>query len=279
MKRRLAAVSLGAVLTAGVGAAACGRAGAHSPAEDPVTDTPIDVARAATDSKEAARALLRRWRDSAAGMVPLSFAGSARSVLRDGDKVVASLDETFAIDAEEGAAHAVVQNSRDAGRELFAQGGTVWVRPRYGKFHRRAPSSGDEVARALDDAYGTLAAQIALVADGMSVTDGGPAQGMGGRPGRRIVLRAAGGKVQSLDGEAILDDKTGTVLTARLEARLALEGGRALEVRCLHELRPLAAAVAVPGEDDAVATPMRSTDTEDREDLLRGLAPPLVRKR
>jgi hypothetical protein len=271
MKRCLATVVLGSMMAAGIGAAACGRARAKETAPG----------ESQNDAKvEPAQALLRRWRDSAAQLAPVSFAGSARSVLRQGDKVLAELDETFAIEAEAGAgaAHAVVTNSRDTGREMYAKGGTVWVRPRYGKLHRRAPSSSDEIAKALDDAYGALAAQLALVSEGMTVTDAGPAQPMG-RPGRRIVLHAAGGKVAALDGEAILDDKTGAVVAARLEARLALDGGRTLELRCLHELKPLAGAVALPAEDDAVATPLRSADTEDREELLRGLAPPVVRRK
>jgi hypothetical protein len=271
MERPLTAVTLGAVLAAGLGAAACGRARAkQAPPEEAKEEAKV----------EPAQALLRRWRDSAAQLAPVSFAGSARSVLREGDKVLATLDETFAIEAEAGAGatHALVTNSRDTGRELYAKGGTVWVRPRYGKLHRRAPSSSDEIAKAVDDAYGALAAQIALLREGMSVTDAGPAQAMG-RPGHRIVLRAAGGKVEALDGEAILDDRTGTVVGARLEARLAVDGGRTLELRCLHELKPLAGAVALPAEDDSVATPMRSPDTEDREELLRGLAPPVVRRK
>src|SRR5262249_4695998 len=263
MVRRLAAIVMGAVLAAAV-AGACGKAGAKdgggSVGLSPTEGWRGLAATQSVDTREAARALRRRFGASAAALAPVSFAGSARSVLREGDRVVASLDETFEIEAADGAAHAVVQNSRDAGRELYAKGGKVWVRPRYGKFHRRAPSSPDEAARALDDAYGTLAAQIALVADGMSVSDGGAARGMGGRPGRKIVLGAAGGKVQSLDGEAILDDRTGAVLAARLEARLALDGGRSLELHCLHELRPLGAAIAFPGDEDAVDTPLRSTD-------------------
>jgi hypothetical protein len=277
MVRPFPAVTLLAVLAAG---AACGRARAKPSDPAPAEGGPasIDVAKAATDAHEAARALMARYRDSAAGLAPVSFAGTARSILRQGDHVLATLDEVFAIDADRGAVHARVDNSQDAGRELYSDGGTVWVRTRYGKLHRRAAATADEVARAVDDAYGTLAAQVALVADGLGVTDGGPAQELG-RPGRKILLHAAGGKVVSLTGEAILDDKTGTVLAARLEARVALDGGRALDLRCDHALRPLAGPIELPGEYESIATPLRSTDTDDREELLRGLAPPIVKRK
>src|SRR5215475_3807524 len=96
--------------------------------------------------------LLLRFRDSAAALGPLKFEGTAHTVLRDGDKTLTRLDESFAIEIA-GVTHAVYLNSRDAGRELYADRGTVWVRQRSGKFHRRSPATDDEVARTLDDVY------------------------------------------------------------------------------------------------------------------------------
>jgi hypothetical protein len=216
--------------------------------------------------------LLLRFRDSAAALGPLKFEGTAHTALREGDKLLTALDESFAIEVA-GAMHAQYLNSRDAGRELYADRGTVWVRGRSGKFNRRPPTD-DEIARTLDDVYASLAAQTALVADGTTVTDGGPATAMG-RPGKKLLLTRGGSRI----GEAILDDKTGTVLSARLNARVALAGGRTLELQCTHTLSPFAGPIEPPGDAEAVATPTRSADTEDREELLRGLAPPVVKRK
>ena len=230
------------------------------------------TAPAATASSPLAPLLLR-FRDSAAALGPLKFEGTAHTALREGDKLLTTLDESFVIEVA-GATHAQYLNSRDAGRELYADRGTVWVRGRSGKLNRRPPATEDEVARTLDDVYASLAAQTALVADGTTVTDGGSAIAMG-RPGKKLLLTRGGARI----GEAILDEKTGTVLSARLNARVALEHGRTLELQCTHTLSPFAGPIEPPGDADSVATPTRSADTEDREELLRGLAPPVVKRK
>src|SRR5215470_15080740 len=140
--------------------------------------TAFDAARAATDKGEAVRALTRRHRDQVVAFGPHKFHGTAQAVLRDGDRELAAVEEDASIEAA-GAVHARYANSKDVGRELYSDGKSVWVRPRYGKFIRRPPVE-DEVASTMDDVYGTFAADVLLVADGLTVADGGPAQ-VGGR--------------------------------------------------------------------------------------------------
>jgi len=69
------------------------------------------------------------------------------------------------------------------------------------------------------------------------------------------------------------------VLWARLNARVSLPRGRTLELSSTHTLSPFAGPIETPGDADSVATPTRSAETEDREDLLRGLAPPVVKRK
>src|SRR5262245_46334166 len=67
-------------------------------------------------------------------------AGASHVTVSEGGKPLESLDEQTLVEHDvRGVLHAVYTNSRDQGREIYFAGGTVWVRPRYGKFHRRPP--------------------------------------------------------------------------------------------------------------------------------------------
>src|SRR5215510_4579739 len=102
------------------------------------------------------------------------FHGASRLVVVEEGRTVEDLEELAAVDqAANGDLHASYANSRDQGRELYATGGTIWVRPRYGKFHRRPPVAPDEAARTADDIYGAFAADFDLVAAAADLREGG----------------------------------------------------------------------------------------------------------
>src|SRR5262249_12061639 len=195
---------------------------------------------------------------------------------------VEDVEELAAVDqAANGDLHASYANSRDQGRELYATGGTIWVRPRYGKFHRRPPVAPDEAARTADDIYGAFAADFDLVAAAADLREGGAAS-VAGRPARRGRLSRggaaparrgaagwrAGAVVEALEGEAALDAATGALLEGKLSARVAFQrDGRSFELtlEAHHVVADVGGAIAIqpPGPEDSVATPGRSTEFAD----------------
>ncbi len=276
--------------------AACGREGRAPEAPLPAAAPAFDVARAASDPVLLGVAVARSPRE----LFP-SFrlrATSRVAVVEDG-KPLESLDEEALVErAPGGALHAYYGNSREQGRELYASGGQVWVRPRYGKFHRRAPAEPDEAERVADETGGTLAAYLELVLPGAVLRDAGAATAAG-RPGRKVILARAQtppapradlagwrrtATVEALDGELILDEATGAVLAGRLAARVGFtRDGRALAMTlaATHSLEAVGGALAItpPPDSESSPTPQRSTEMADRDELLGGLAPPARKAR
>jgi hypothetical protein len=220
---------------------------------------------------------------------PQKAAEKATVTVRRGGETVESLAEESVVERGAGGElHATYANSRDHGRELFAAGGIVWVRPRYGKFHRRPPARPDEAERAAAEIGGLLAAQLELCAAGLAVEDAG-ATTVAGRPARRLVLKRgaprplpgpgwrASVSIEALEGELVVDDATGALLGGRLAARAGfVRDGERLEMTldAAREVVPGAVAITLPAEEQSSPTPLRATEFEDREELLSGLAAP-----
>jgi hypothetical protein len=248
------------------------------PAADPQQSGSVDPVEALDDLIRAAKTR---------GPWPHRFAGQSKVVVSEDGKELEALDETATIESGGGALHATYTNSKDYGRELYyaaaASGGTVWVRPRYGKFHKRPPADPDEPARVAGEIYGTLAADLELVAGYATLTDQGNgkiALALGPkrqRPPSGSWRDAA--VVTALEGEITLDPASHTVLTGRLGARVTFtREGHAYEMTlaAAHSVTDVNAAITVapPDDKDSVATPERSTEVQERKELLDGLAAP-----
>ncbi len=294
------AACIAALAAAGAG---CGKRKAQAGEPSPLLHTAaphaekIDVARAATDAAELRRALLRPH-SSAATLGAHRFQATSKIRVTEAGTQVEALDVTESYEqAESGAFHLVAKNSKDYGREAFHVDGTLWIRPGYGKFHRRAPGEPNEPARLLDETFATLGADYDLVARAADLTDGG-AVTVAGRPAHKITFAladrtapvAAAGEtlpqhawrasatVLALAGEVALDKATGLPLTGTITARVSfVREGHTYEMtlEATHQVTDVGGAIAVapPGEAESVDTPQRSRDFEDREELLHGIAP------
>lgn len=260
---------------------------------------PVDVARAASDPDELRRAVTARHRDTAARLGAHRARGTASLRVTQGGREVEGWDEETLVEKDaQGAVRALYTNSRDYGREAIASGGRLWIRPKYGKFHRRPVASPDEPLRLADETYGTLGAHFDLVAHAVVASDGGATE-VDGRPARRVTLLLGAPRprvaetlpqrawrdrvvVKAVAGEVTLDAATGTVLDGRLLARVAfVREGRTyeLELEATHRVGEIGGpvAVAIPADAESVDTPGRSRDFDDREELLEGIAPPARR--
>ncbi|HEY4239570.1 MAG TPA: hypothetical protein VGM88_07125 [Kofleriaceae bacterium] len=287
---------------------------------------PIDVARAAKEPAELGRALAQPYGASIAALGPHTLTVTS-SMATDG---AAALDDKSVLElAAGGAWHGLYTNSADYGREAIydpratlgaiprgVEGaapaigsgsgvaasahdvvGVLFLRPRYQRWHARAPETPDEPVEVRDGYTDAAAATWDLLSPGAKLADLGAAT-IAGRAGRKIgvTLKAGGAaptqapkealvqrkwresrKVTALAGEIVLDDKTGVPLAVSLDGELtfAREGAsHTMKVSVKTELAPGAVAVDDPGGDQIVATPERLHEVEDRDQLLKDLAPP-----
>jgi len=198
---------------------------------------------------------------------------------------------------ERGAYHGVYANSADYGRETLFVGGKLYLRPRYQVWHERAPETPDEPAALREQYYDAIAATWELLAFAAELSDRGPVL-VGGRTGRKIEVKLAPGDhtppaerqsqrrwregrtVDELAGEVVLDPDKGVPLTVKLAGTVAfMRDGRRFAMKVAVEAavdkigKPV--ALAAPAPADVVETPERAREVDDRDFLLRGIAPPL----
>ncbi len=201
----------------------------------------------------------------------------------------------------------VVDNSADYGRETIYIEPHLYLKQRYGKFHRRSPTTEQEPAELRDRTFAELRDYLALVAHMLQVRDGGVDEYLG-RPVRKVHLELAsavadadssadsGGQsaiaaqaqsrawrqqlqVESLTGTIHLDNATGIALRATMEAKARSRRDKVpiyLELSVDHRIIEIGVPVEIasPPEEDWVSTPTRTAEAQERSQLLRGIAQP-----
>jgi hypothetical protein len=216
-------------------------------------------------------------------------------------KPVEDLDDTTTIElGGSGAYHAIYANSADYGREVTFVGSQLYLRPRYQRWHQRAPETPEESQEILDSFAEPVAATWDLVAPGVELSDRG-AVNVAGRSARKIDVKPSGSPkhpapeplpqrkwretrtIDGLTGEIILDAETGAPLSVKLSGTVSfLRDGRrfAMQVSVQSDVTNIGKppAITAPGGDDVVATPERMREVDDRDSLLQGIAPPLHKK-
>jgi len=103
---------------------------------------PLDIARAAKDPAELGRALALPHHAIVAALGPHEVTIATETIVTEGGKQVSELSDHATIElGDKGAYHAVYSNSADYGREAVFTGGQLYLRPRYQRWHQRAPES------------------------------------------------------------------------------------------------------------------------------------------
>jgi hypothetical protein len=259
---------------------------------------PIDVARAAKDPGELGRALETPYGKVIAALGPHTYNIDTTTLVDEGTSRVTDLSDHATIEiGEAGAYHAVYTNSADYGREVTFDGGKLYLRPRYQRWHGRAPESPDEPGEQRDSFFGAIAATWDLVAPGAELTDQGQTQ-VAGRAARKIVVKLSPSPrppsveplvqrkwrekrtVEALSGEVALDAASGAPLALKLAATIGFSrDGRRFSMKIGIDAKAdaigTAVAVAAPAADQIVATPERLREVDDRDFLLQGIAPPI----
>jgi hypothetical protein len=292
-----------AVLAATLALAACGRS---QGVEDrdlgglvvaPKTEqAPVVVDKAVKDPGELGRALTgphHAW-----GLGPHTLAISTDSSVEEAGKPVENLSDHTTLElGDKGAFHAIYTNSADYGREVTFTSGQLYLRPKYQKWHQRAPETPDEPQQIEDQMAGAVGATWDLLAPGVELTDEGAAQ-VGGRAGRKIAVKLSPSPrkppaeplaqrkwrekrtIDAVSGEVIVDADKGVPLHVDLKGAVSFTRDNRrftmkLSVQSDVSGVGTVAAITVPAADDVVATPERLREVDDRDFLLQGIAPPL----
>ncbi|MEM9492085.1 MAG: hypothetical protein AAGC55_23260, partial [Myxococcota bacterium] len=267
---------------------------------DRAGDRAIDLDRAASDARELLRALRMSHVRVGSVLGAHRIECTASVEVKAGAEVLDQLTVTTALDyADSGEFRGVLENSADYGREIIYTDGLLYLAPRYGLFHRRPPEHQDEPVELRDQLFGELAAHVEVLAGGLAVSAAAPAE-HGGRSARTVTLAAAATqrppsgtdrpgaawrdsiRVTEASGTIALDSETGIPLHATVRgAAAASESGRALTVTVAVDYRVIrggqAVAIAAPPGERWLDTPLRSREIDQRETLLRGIAPPRKR--
>jgi hypothetical protein len=258
----------------------------------------IDVERAAREPAELGRALARPYRAVLAALGPHTVAVNTTNTVEEAGKAVSELTDHAQIEnGARGAYHAVYTNSADYGRETTFVDGKLYLRPRYQRWHGRAPETPDEPAALRDQYFDAVAATWDLLAPGIELTDRGAVE-VSGRPGRKLEIQRAptptrpaaealaqrkwreGRTVEAVGGEVVIDREKGVPLAVKLTGTVGFsrDGRRfvmKLSVDAAVSGVGTVAAIAAPAEGEVVATPERLREVDDRDYLLQGIAPPL----
>ena len=265
------------------------------------TDQKIDVARAATEESELSRALTRPFERVLTDLGPHTMSIKTTVFVDEAGKSVDELlDETTLEVGDQGTFHGVYNNSADYGREAIFVGGKLYLRPRYQRWHGRAPESPNEPVEIRESFYAGIAATWDLLGYAAEITDRGVVQ-EAGRSGRRVEIKMnpnatkapretlvqrkwrEGRSVEALTGNVTLDADTGAPLVVNLDGKVAFSrDGRSFVMKV--KLTAVASnigktvAVSAPPEGEVVATPGRLREVDDRDTLLQGIAPPIRKK-
>ena len=258
----------------------------------------IDVDRATKDPDELGAALGMPHHQLSAVLGPHTVAIAMATHVSEAGKPVTDLDDKTAIETGNNAAyHATYTNSADYGREVIFTGGMLYLRPRYQRWHGRAPETPIEPQDIADSFYDPVAATWDLLAPGVELSDRGVVQ-VAGRTGRKIDVEPAGSPrkpaaeplvqrkwregrtIEALTGEVVLDAETGIPLSVKLSGTVGFsrDGRRfSMQVAVQSDVGAIgkAAQLAAPASEDVVATPERLREVDDRDFLLQGIAPPL----
>lgn len=298
IRTRVASLALWAV-------AACGRAQGVSDqdlgglvVETKAADKPIDLDAAARDPGELARALGRPYRATVAALPAHTLTISAKTTVEEAGKVTDDLGETTKLALGDGGTYrGEYTNTADYGREVVFVGGKLYLRPRYQRWHERAPESADEPAAQRDSFAQAIGATWDLLAPAAELTDLGPAT-VSGRAGRKIAIKQAPAPrpnppetiaqkkwreqrvIEDVTGEVVLDAEKGAPLAVKLAGSVSFQrDGRRFKMRVslTAELAAIGTAVAItaPAQEEIVATPERLREVDDRDALLQGIAPPI----
>jgi hypothetical protein len=257
---------------------------------------PIKTARAAAEPAELSRALMQPFAAVASGLGPHRTEMTQTTTVDEAGKRLSEMTESTTIElGDKGAYHGSYGNTADYGREVIFDGASLFLRPRYQRWHQRAPESPTEAVEQRDKFYAPIAATWDLLAPGVELVDKGNAD-VSGRAGRKIEIHKApkpapnppeklvqrkwreARVIEDVSGEVILDAEKAVPLSVKLAGTISFMRDKRrfqMKVTLTSTITSTAAtAISAPEKTEVVATPERMREVDDRDMLLQGIAPP-----
>jgi hypothetical protein len=261
-----------------------------------VTEKAVSLDAAAKDPMELLRALQAPLVAGKAGAKSVRFKESGSSIVSEAGAVVDKIDDESMIEiADSGSWHALYNNSGDNGRESIFDGKQLYLKPRYMRWHGRAPNDAEEPSQLLASYGQQVAADFDLLLPGAELIDGGVVQ-VAGRAARKISAKLAPSpraatpetlpqrqwrssrKVTAVDGEFVFDAETSLLLSAKIAGavdftREQRSFSMKVTVQRSSESTGSTFVISAPQASDVVATPERAREVDERDALLDGIAP------
>jgi hypothetical protein len=257
---------------------------------------PIKTTRAAAEPAEMSRAMMQPLTAVAAGLGPHRTEITQTTIVDEAGKVVSEMTESTTIElGDKGAYHGSYGNTADYGREVIFDGASLFLRPRYQRWHQRAPESPTEAVEQRDKFYAPIAATWDLFAPAIELVDKGNAD-VAGRTGRKIEIHKApkaaanpaeklaqrkwreARVIEDVSGEVVLDAEKAVPLSVKLAGTISfMRDGRRFQMKVTLAstvTSTAATAISAPDKTEVVATPERLREVDDRDTLLQGIAPP-----
>ena len=260
------------------------------------TTAAIVATRAVSEPAELSRALAQPLTSVVAALGAHRTEMTQLTVVEEAGKVASELTETTVLElGDKGAYHGAYGNTADYGREVISDGAMLYLRPRYQRWHHRAPESPTETVEQRDKFYAPIAATWELLAPAVELNDKGTAT-VAGRNGHKVEIRKAPKAVpnaaeklvqrkwrearviEAVSGEVILDAEKGVPLSVKLAGTISfMRDGRRFQMKVTLDAKVTGLepwVVAVPDKTEVVTTPERLREVDDRDALLEGIAPP-----
>ena len=262
----------------------------------PTDNVSVDVEQASRDIQSAIVALAMPHSQVGHLIGSHRFRGTSRVEVYRGSELIESLKDETTIDyhSDENF-RATLENDQDYGRHAIFSNGKLYLRPRYGRYHERAPAQPAEPANIRDEIYSTVRAYTQPLSNSAEPRDQGTST-FASRPVRKIQLQLAtrGNAptedlehrkwresivVSKVEGTLQLDTETGVPLQASIRGAFTFErDGKPLQmrVRAEHALSDLGKVepVSPPPAANTVQTPTQPSEVEERRQLLKGISSP-----
>lgn len=223
--------------------------------------------------------------------------GRSSLKVEESSAVIEELDDELLLDFDgEDRFLATLDNSMEYGRHAIYDGSTLYLRPRFGLYHGRAPQSESEAAEIRNEMYGVAGDYLELLSRQLEVSDKG-ATTREGRAVREVLLKLAPKpvavppetlthrkwrdtlEVKALSGSVFLDAETGAPLHLQLTGSIAFERDKRRFVMSLGAELTISdightRAIAAPAEEMVLAIAPRKRELAERDKLLESIAPP-----
>ncbi len=257
----------------------------------------VDLDKAASDADELLAAVLlpHAWLGETLGAHVVH--GTSSIEVREGDIVFEQLEETLELEFDgEDRFAAVLDNSKEYGRHAIYDGNELYLRPRFGLYHARAPQTKTEATQIRNEITGGVGDTLALLSRGIEVSDRGT-KTRNGRAVRELALKLAPNprktpeetltqklwrnsiEVKTLSGLVALDAETGTAIFVQLEGSIGYKReGRSFVMNMKAERSIVdighSRAVAAPTAEEIMRIGARRRELDERDTLLKNIAPP-----